>query len=74
MKYLKNVSIASTCLVLLFIMFPYNVNAYLDPGTGSYFLQLTIAGLLGSFLTVKIYWKKLKNMFFKLISRRNKIE
>lgn len=34
--------------------------AYIDPGTGSYILQLVIAGLLGSFFTVKLVGKRIK--------------
>lgn len=34
--------------------------AYLDPGTGSYFLQLIIAGLLGLLFVLKTYWRRIK--------------
>jgi hypothetical protein len=34
--------------------------AYIDPGTGSYVLQLLLAGLLGSLFAVKIYWRRLR--------------
>ena len=36
-------------------------NAYLDAGTGSYVLQMVIAGTLGGFFTLKTYWKILKS-------------
>ena len=36
-------------LALIFVLcFPAYAYAYLDPGTGSYFLQIIIATLLGS--------------------------
>jgi hypothetical protein len=38
-------------------------NAYLDPGSGSFLLQLLIAGLLGLGVAVKVYWNKVKGLF-----------
>jgi hypothetical protein len=43
-------------IVLLFGKPAY---AYLDIGTGSYFLQVCIAGLLGFLVALKLYWKKI---------------
>jgi hypothetical protein len=37
--------------------------AYIDPGTGSYVLQLAIAGALGASYAVKHYWNRLKGLF-----------
>ena len=42
---------------------PAALFAYLDPGTGSYFLQILIAGLMAGLFTLKIYWKKVKSFF-----------
>ena len=44
---------------------PAALFAYLDPGTGSYFLQMLIAGLMAGLFTLKIYWKKVKSFFKK---------
>jgi len=54
--------------ILFFFLFPSPVLAYLDPGTGSYFIQILIASLLGAFYLTKAFWfKLLKNLkaFFK---------
>jgi len=32
---------------------------YLDPGTGSFIIQMILAGFLGIAVAVKIYWKKI---------------
>jgi hypothetical protein len=32
---------------------------YLDPGTGSYIIQLAIGALMGGLFLVGVYWKKL---------------
>ena len=38
-------------------------NAYIDPGTGSFLLQLLIGGIAAVFITTKMYWQKLKLFF-----------
>ena len=40
-------------------------NAYLDPGTGSFLIQIILAGLLGIGVAVRIYWDKIKALFSK---------
>lgn len=38
--------------------------AYIDPGSGSMFLQLLLAAIAGGLWTLKAYWQRLKNFFF----------
>ncbi len=38
-----------------------DAEAYVDPGTGSYFLQILLAGILGAAFAVRLYWRKIKN-------------
>ena len=40
-------------------------SAYLDPGSGSYMIQILIGLFLGGFFTLKLYWRKLKAFFSK---------
>lgn len=47
-------------ILTYFFVFPQPVYAYLDPGSGSYFLQLMIGLLLGGLFSLKVYWKKVK--------------
>jgi hypothetical protein len=42
---------------------PDPIFAYIDPGTGSYVLQLAIAGALGASYAVKHYWSRFKGLF-----------
>jgi len=42
---------------------------YLDPGTGSFIIQILLAGLLGIGVAVKVYWKNIVSFF-----KRNKEE
>jgi len=45
--------------------FPGSERAYLDPGSGSFILQLLIASLLGGIFVLKAYWKKVVSLFRK---------
>jgi hypothetical protein len=56
-------------LVLVCLVFPRPAYAYLDPGTGSYILQLILAALLGVAFAVKLFWKNIKTFFQDLFSR-----
>lgn len=55
-------------------LFLWSQKAYLDPGSGSYLLQLLIAGLLGSFFVVRASWDRVRNFFSRLFSREDKNE
>lgn len=48
--------------------------AYLDPGTGSYMLQLLIAGLLGAGFAVKAFWKNIKSFLYGIFTRSGREE
>jgi hypothetical protein len=39
------------------------VHAYLDPGTGSFVLQMLLGGVAGAGLLIKVYWRKLQGVF-----------
>jgi uncharacterized membrane-anchored protein len=39
------------------------VSAYLDPGSGSYIIQMVIAGFLGGLYAVKLYWYRIVGFF-----------
>ena len=55
-------------LALLFITnyFISDVYAYVDPGTGSLFIQALLGVLVGIGITTKIYWHKLKEKFYNM--------
>ncbi len=44
--------------------------AYLDPGSGSFLIQLVIAGLVGVGFIVKVYWKKIKGLFSRTVAKK----
>jgi hypothetical protein len=45
---------------------PAEARAYLDPSSGSMFLQIAVGGFLAAVVTVKMYWRKILS-----ILRRN---
>ncbi len=49
-----------------------DAHAYIDPSTGSYLLQILLAGLLGALFTLKIFWRNFKGFFGRLFARSGK--
>ena len=47
-------------------------DVYLDPGSGSFILQLIIAGLMGALFMVGVYWKKVKKFIKGIFISENK--
>ena len=56
-------SLALAGIVGTLIMAPLPAHAYLDPGTGSMFLQLLLGGLAGLAVILKLYWQRLLSFF-----------
>jgi hypothetical protein len=48
-----------------------NLLAYLDPGSGSYLLQLLIAAALGGLLLLRLYWAKVKSFVRRLFTGKD---
>lgn len=49
--------------ILLIVVFPRDVHAYLDPGTGSLVFQAVVAGLAAAAYTVRSYWSSIRTWF-----------
>ncbi len=48
-----------------------NAAGYIDPGTGSYVLQIAIAFLVGLAFSVKVFWKKISIFLKKTFSSKD---
>ena len=65
------------CLTLIILLtfgclfFPEKAHAYLDPGTGSYILQIIIGAFLAGLFAIKIFWNKVKNLFRNLFQGKS---
>lgn len=66
-----NIPIAAA---LSIVMMAGTAHAYVDPGTGSYLLQILIAGILGAAFAMRLYWTRIKNSLSGLRSGRKKGE
>jgi hypothetical protein len=47
--------------------------AYLDPGTGSFFLQLVVGGMFGGLLMLKHFWHKVKGAVSQKVSQNDAV-
>ncbi|RPI52876.1 MAG: hypothetical protein EHM55_15410 [Acidobacteria bacterium] len=55
---------ASLLLVLYFVwLSEKQVDAYLDPGSGSMLVQLLLGGVAGAAVIVKLGWQRFRDMF-----------
>lgn len=65
----RNLRNAAVFALLLLLVCAQQAEAYIDPGSGSYILQLIVAGLLGAGVAVKIYWKRIRSSISRVFSR-----
>ena len=59
-------------MMLVLISFPAHSHAYIDPGTGSFVIQMVVAAVLGAFFALKMYWRRLKGFFSKFTAKEKK--
>jgi len=74
MNYYKLVIKVVLVFTFYFLLFPKNVHAYVDPGTGSYILQIVAAMVFGSIFALKLYWGKIKYFFTSLFIKKDGAE
>ena len=67
MKYLYTLLIS---LAMVIVFYDYAL-AYIDPATGSYILQIVLAGILGALFTLKIFWKKIRIAISRLFNKNS---
>ncbi len=56
---------------LLLLLVPSLAHAYLDPGTGSYVLQLLLGTVLGGLFAVGVFWRRVVASVKRLFKRRS---
>ena len=47
-------------------------HGYIDPGTGSFILQVALGSLLGMAVAVKMFWKQILAFLVRIFSRQRK--
>ena len=60
---------AASVLFALLIIIAAPAYAYLDPGAGSFALQMLMAGFLAMAATGRLYWFRIKAFFLKLVGK-----
>ena len=71
MKYFKIFLTTLSFIAVFYFITPNMLFGYLDAGTGSYMIQIILAGLAGGALALKIFWRRIY-IFFKKSSSKGK--
>ncbi|MFH1112757.1 MAG: hypothetical protein V1792_02435 [Pseudomonadota bacterium] len=50
-------------MLFSFATLPQSALAYIDPGAGSYMIQLLAAGAISALFAVKVFWGRIKDFF-----------
>lgn len=54
-------------LSVLVLAFSFTVipvaNAYIDPGSGSFIIQMLVGAALGASLAIKVFWRRIVSFF-----------
>lgn len=61
-------------LPLFILSLQYPAWAYIDPGTGSYVIQIVIAAVVGGAFAIKAFWQKIITILKNLFSGKGKKE
>ena len=61
-------------IVVINFFFINNAFAYLDPGTGSIILQAILGAIAAAASYCAFYWNKVKNLFKKILKKKEKTE
>lgn len=55
------------------LVVPQKAHAYLDPGTGSYILQIAAAALFGSLFALKVWWRQITHFVSGIFGRKDSV-
>lgn len=58
--------------LLVFVLSTKAAHAYLDPGTGSFILQVVAAGALGGLFALKTFWRQIIDFFQRIFSKKTR--
>lgn len=68
---LKKIIKSAVVLQIFLLILAPRAYCYLDPGTGSYFFQILVAGLFGALYAAKIFSKNIKEFLNKLFRKES---
>lgn len=55
--------------VVISVVAVKNVHAYIDPGSGSYILQIIAAGVLSSIFIIKKFWRNISQFISSFLKK-----
>ncbi len=64
-RFVSETSSYALLAVLASLLLVREAHAYLDPGAGSYILQILIASLFGALFMLKVFWGRIVGFFSK---------
>lgn len=65
---MKELAVILISIFLVFILVNQSY-AYIDPGTGSIIFQAMLAAIVGSAVTIKLFWQRIKIFFLRLVGK-----
>ena len=71
MKFIMKLTIIVTGVAINILTAAPKAHAYLDPGTGSYILQLCLAAAMGGLFIIKMFWKNIITFIKDLLGGSN---
>jgi hypothetical protein len=71
MAQLRSAIILALALGVILLAYPPRAQAYLDPGTGSYLIQVLLAGLLAGGVAVRLFWRNITGFFRRIFPRQS---
>jgi hypothetical protein len=54
---------------LVALLLPGSALAYLDPGTGSFIIQMLVGAVLGGLVAVGVFWRRFKGFVRRLFTK-----
>ena len=69
---LRHLTGSSLFVATQLVIAPDDAYAYLDPGTGSYMLQIVLGVMLGAAFAIKVFWFRIRAFFGGLFSRKSR--
>ena len=70
--YSSTVALKILVLSLTFLALARPAHAYLDPGTGSYFVQILLAGIAGGGYIIVSSWGKIRQFLSSIFKKEKK--
>ncbi len=58
--------------ILFLLICSGTAHAYLDPGTGSYIIQIVIATMVGMLVSIRLFWQTIKSRLAGLFGKKAK--